>query len=253
MKTFQVWLVFALVSVASVAFADGKFMEGQVRYKIGGDATLFVRPEDACKASVAQLAKSGNKKTFVSVKEGTSSTTMTCVLKESDGKPFDQQNIITKVLECPAGTTAKSTNNSGNFADVKCSCPDKGCPDNKSTVKADVKPEVKPSMEGWLEGTVTYKTGGVDKAFPRAEDACQAQVALLAKSGNKKTFVSVKEGTSSTTMTCVLKESDGKPFEQLNIVTKVLACPAGTSAKSQTNSGNFADVKCKCERACPKK
>ena len=107
----------------------------------------------------------------------------------------------------------------------------------------------------WMDGKVTYKMAGVPKAFDNAADACKAGVAELAKSGNKKTFVSVKEGTSSTMMTCMLKESDGKPFEQLNVVSKVLQCPAGTVAKSSTNSGEWADMKCKCDdkKGCPKK
>jgi hypothetical protein len=71
------------------------------------------------RAGVAQLAKSGNKKTFPSVKEGTSSTMMTCLLKESDGKDFEQLNVVSKILQCPDGTVAKSTNNSGEFADIK--------------------------------------------------------------------------------------------------------------------------------------
>jgi len=233
--------------------ADGKWMDGKVTYKFAGVDKVFDDPADACKAGVAELAKSGNKKTFVSVKDGTSSTMMTCALKESDGKPFDQVNILTKILQCPGDTTAKSTNNSGNFADIKCKCDDKkGCP--APGTPATKTPDVKPVVTGkWMDGVVTYKIGGVDKAFDVPADACKAGVAELAKSGNKKTFVSVKDGTSSTTMTCALKESDGKPFDQVNILTKVLQCPGDTTAKSQTNSGEFADIKCKCDdkKGCP--
>ncbi len=246
-------VVFALATLAASSVeADSKWMEGKVTYKIGGVDTAFTDPAEACKAGVALLAKSGNKKTFVSVKEGTSSTMMTCMLKESDGKPFEQSNIITKVLECPATTSAKSTNNSGNFADIKCRCDDKGgCPAPGKTVG---KPDAKPALTGkWMDGVVTYKIGGVDKVFDAPADACKAGVAQLAKSGNKKTFSSVKEGTSSTMMTCMLKESDGKDFEQLNVVSKILECPADTTAKSTTNSGEFADMKCKCDdkKGCP--
>jgi hypothetical protein len=130
MKHSSSVLAFTIVSVvASWAHADGNWMDGKVTYKFAGVDKAFDSPADACKAGVAQLAKSGNKKTFVSVKEGTSSTMMTCMLKESDGKDFEQSNVVTKVLQCPAGTTAKSTNNSGQFADIKCKCDDKlGCP-----------------------------------------------------------------------------------------------------------------------------
>ncbi len=130
MKQLASVLVFAVASIAtSSAHADGKWMDGKVTYKIGGVDTAFSDPADACKAGVALLAKSGNKKTYVSVKEGTSTTMMTCLLKESDGKPFEQSNVVTKVLKCPEGTAAKSTTNSGDFADVKCKCDDKkGCP-----------------------------------------------------------------------------------------------------------------------------
>jgi hypothetical protein len=250
--TFVLALAIASL-VTSAADADGNWMDGKVTYKFAGVDKAFDAPADACKAGVAQLAKSGNKKTFVSVKEGTSSTMMTCMLKESDGKDFEQSNVITKVLECPDGTTAKSTNNSGKFSDIRCKCDDKkGCPaPGTSAAKA---PDPKPALTGnWMDGVVTYKIGGVDTAFTAPADACKAGVAQLAKSGNKKTFVSVKEGTSSTMMTCMLKESDGKDFEQSNVITKVLQCPAETTAKSTNNSGQFADIKCKCDdkKGCP--
>ncbi len=254
MKSRTSVLVFATaIFAASFAEADGNWMDGKVTYKFAGVDKAFDSPAEACKAGVAQLAKSGNKKTFVSVKEGTSSTMMTCMLKESDGKDFEQSNVITKVLECPADTTAKSTNNSGKFADIRCKCDDKkGCP-APGAVAAKT-PETKPALTGkWMDGVVTYKIGGVDKAFDAPADACKAGVAQLAKSGNKKTFVSVKDGTSSTMMTCMLKESDGKDFEQANVVTKVLVCPGDTTAKSTNNSGQFADIKCKCDdkAGCP--
>ena len=256
MKHLTFVLAFAVISsVASGAGADGNWMDGKPTYKFAGVDKAFDVPADACKAGVAQLAKSGNKKTYVSVKEGTSSTMMTCMLKESDGKDFEQSNVITKVLECPDGTTAKSTNNSGKFSDIRCKCDDKkGCPaPGAPPAKA---PDAPPVLTGkWMEGVVTYKIGGVDTVFNAPADACKAGVAQLAKSGNKKTFVSVKEGTSSTMMTCMLKESDGKSFEQANVVTKILKCPAETTAKSQTNSGEFADIKCKCDdtKGCPAK
>ena len=103
-------------------------MDGKTTYKFAGIDTHFKTPAEACQAGVALLAKSGNKKTYVSFKEGTSSTMMTCNLKESDGKPFEQANTVTKILECPATTTAKSTNNSGEYKDMRCKCDDKGCP-----------------------------------------------------------------------------------------------------------------------------
>src|SRR5258708_39459285 len=71
----------------------------------------------------------------------------------------------------------------------------------------------------WIDGTVTYKFAGIDTHFADPADACKAGVDDLAKHGNKKTYVGVKEGTSSTMMTCLLKESDGSPFEQLNVIT----------------------------------
>jgi hypothetical protein len=107
----------------------------------------------------------------------------------------------------------------------------------------------------WIDGKVTYKYAGVDPHFPDPADACKAGVEDLAKRGNKKSFVGVKEGTSSTMMTCLLKESDGSPFEQTNVITKVLECPATTSARSTDNSGEFAKIRCRCDtkKGCPKK
>ena len=68
MKHPSFLLAFAISSVvASMAIADGAWMDGKVTYKFAGVATVFDNPADACKAGVAELAKSGNKKTFVSV------------------------------------------------------------------------------------------------------------------------------------------------------------------------------------------
>jgi len=129
MRNFVICSVLAL-AVGIVAADTDKWMDGKVTYKIAGVDTHFPIAADACKAGVDDLAKHGNKKTYDSVKEGTSSTMMTCVLKESDGSIFEQTNVITKILECPAGTTAKSTDNSGEFAKIRCHCDDKkkGCP-----------------------------------------------------------------------------------------------------------------------------
>jgi hypothetical protein len=124
-------LVLAMITVLSTASAGGdKWIDGSVTYKVPGVDTHFTAPVDACKASVDDLAKHGNHKTYDSVKDGTSSTTMTCVLKESDGSVFEQTNIITKILECPDTTSARSTDNSGDFAKERCHCDDakKGCP-----------------------------------------------------------------------------------------------------------------------------
>ncbi len=124
--------------------------------------------------------------------------------------------------------------------------------DTKS--KAPQKAKEKPK-DLWMDGVVTYKVPGIDTAFTDPAEACKAEVALLAKSGNKKTFEGVKEGTSSTSMTCLLKESDGAPFEQTNIITKVLKCPETTSARSTDNSGEFAKIRCHCDdkAGCPAK
>lgn len=122
---------FAAIALGVVAVEAGsdKWMDGAVTYKIAGIDTHFAVPADACKAGVEDLAKHGNKKTFDSVKEGTSSTMMTCVLKETDGAISEQTNIITKILECPATTSARSTDNSGEFSKIRCKCEDKkGCP-----------------------------------------------------------------------------------------------------------------------------
>ncbi len=120
-----------MLALTTTALAGGdKWIDGTVTYKFAGIDTHFPVPADACKAGVEDLAMHGNKKTYDSVKEGTESTMMTCVLKESDGSPFEQTNVITKVLECPATTTARSTDNSGEFSKVRCHCDDakKGCP-----------------------------------------------------------------------------------------------------------------------------
>ena len=110
--------------------APDKWIDGHVTYKVPGVDPHFATPEEACKAEIEDLAKHGNHKTFDSVKDGTSSTTMTCVVKETDGSKNEQTNIVTKVLECPETTTARSTDNSGEFAKIRCHCDDakKGCP-----------------------------------------------------------------------------------------------------------------------------
>ncbi len=124
-------LVFiALALTARLATAGGDtWLDGTVSYKISGIDTHFAAAADACKAGVDDLAKHGNHKTYKDVKEGTSSTAMTCVLLETDGTVFEQTNIVTKILECPAGSTARSTDNSGDFAKVRCHCDDakRGC------------------------------------------------------------------------------------------------------------------------------
>jgi hypothetical protein len=122
---------FALTTILGTAHAGGEhWTDGTVTYKFSGIDTHFPVAADACKAGVDDLAKHGNHKTFKSVKDGTTTTMMTCVLAESDGTPFEQTNVITKILECPAGSTAKSTDNSGDFAKIRCQCddPKKGCP-----------------------------------------------------------------------------------------------------------------------------
>jgi hypothetical protein len=85
----------------------------------------FKTPEEACKAGIDDMAAHGNKKQLVKVKDGSSSTTLSCAINESE-----QGNAITKVLECPATTSARSTDNSGEFSKMRCRCDDakKGCP-----------------------------------------------------------------------------------------------------------------------------
>jgi hypothetical protein len=124
-------LALSLTTLIATAHAkpEPKYIDGKVSYKFAGVDGNFDKPEDACKAGVDDLAKHGNKKTFVSVKEGTSSTTMTCVIKEADGSLGEQGNIVNKLLECPDTTSARSTDNSGEFSKMKCKCDDKkGCP-----------------------------------------------------------------------------------------------------------------------------
>lgn len=157
-------LALALFTVVPAAHAEDKWLDGKVTYKIGDVDTHFAVPADACKAGVAVLVKQGNQKTFVSVKDGTSSTMMTCVLKEADGEIFEQTNALTKILECPDTTSARSTDNSGEFASIRCKCDRKGCP--TAGAKPAVKVEPKPAVAGnWIDGKVTYKMGGVDTHF----------------------------------------------------------------------------------------
>ncbi len=124
------FLITTATAFAALAAGGDKWIDGTVTYKYAGIDTHFADPADACKAGVDDLAKHGNKKTYDSVKEGTSSTMMTCMLKESDGSPFEQTNVITKVLECPDTTSPRSTDNSGEFSKIRCHCDDakKGCP-----------------------------------------------------------------------------------------------------------------------------
>lgn len=111
------------------AKAKEQWMDGTVSYKFAGVDPKFATPDEACKAGVDDLAKHGNKKTFVSSKEGTTSTAMTCVVKESDGSSTDLANTVSKILECPESTSARSTDNSGEFSKMRCRCDDaKGCP-----------------------------------------------------------------------------------------------------------------------------
>jgi hypothetical protein len=133
MRTLITGLTFALALVAgsaSLTAGGDKWIDGSVTYKFSGLDPHFAAPADACKAGVEDLAKHGNKKTYDSVKEGTSSTMMTCMLKESDGSAFEQANVITKILECPDTTSPRSTDNSGEFSKMRCHCDDakKGCP-----------------------------------------------------------------------------------------------------------------------------
>lgn len=128
-----------------------------------------------------------------------------------------------------------------------------------STVSAAPKakakaPKVAKAKDQWIDGTVSYKFAGVDPKVATADAACKAGVDDLAKHGNKKTFVSSKEGTSSTAMTCVVKESDGATTDLANTVSKILDCPDTTSARSTDNSGEFSKVRCHCDDAkgCPK-
>jgi len=243
----------AMFAVVPAARAEDKWLDGKVTYKVGGIDTHFADPADACKANVEALAKQGNKKTFVSVKDGTSSTTLTCEVKESDGALSEQTNLVTKILECPDTTSARSTDNSGEFSKIRCKCDKKGCP--VAGAKAAPATAAKPVVAGnWMDGKQTYKVGGIDTHFKTPAEACKANVAALAKSGNKKTYVSVKDGTSSTMMTCVVKESGGDLTEQTNIVSRLLDCPATTSARSTDNSGEFSKMRCKCDgKTCPKK
>ncbi len=126
-------LAFTFATTSMISAVDAgkdKYIDGTTTYKFAGLDPHFPAPADACKAGVEDLAKHGNKKTFDSVKEGSSSTTMTCVLKESDGSIFEQGNTVSKILECPATTSPRSSDNSGNWSAMKCHCDDakKGCP-----------------------------------------------------------------------------------------------------------------------------
>jgi len=115
-------------------------------------------------------------------------------------------------------------------------------------------PKAKPKAKDlWMDGTVSYKFAGVDPKTATPDEACKAGVDDLAKHGNKKTFVSSKEGTSSTSMTCVVKEADGATTELTNTVSKILDCPDTTSPRSTDNSGEFSKMRCKCDDAkgCP--
>ncbi len=123
-------LVCAIALTSTVEAGGDKWMDGKTTYKFAGLDPHFDQAADACKAGVEDLAKHGNKKTYDSVKEGTSSTMMTCMLKEADGSAFEQANVVSKILECPATTTARSSDNSGEWSKMKCHCDDKkkGCP-----------------------------------------------------------------------------------------------------------------------------
>lgn len=117
--------------------------------------------------------------------------------------------------------------------------------------KAKAKP--KKAEPQWMDGTVSYKFAGVDPKFATPDEACKAGVDDMAKKGNKKTFVSVKDGTTSTAMSCLVKESDGGSTELTNTVSKILDCPESTSPRSTDNSGEFNKMRCRCDDAkgCP--
>ncbi|MBL0215814.1 MAG: hypothetical protein IPQ07_18280 [Myxococcales bacterium] len=132
-------LVLGLSVSISTAFAGGKakpkakakdaWIDGTVSYKFAGVDPKFATPEEACKAGVDDLAKHGNKKTFVSAKDGTTSTSMSCAVKEADGGATDLTNVVSKLLDCPETTSPRSTDNSGEFSKMRCHCDDaKGCP-----------------------------------------------------------------------------------------------------------------------------
>lgn len=122
-----------------------------------------------------------------------------------------------------------------------------------STAAAGGKKAKPKAKEQWMDGTVSYKFAGVDPKFPTPDEACKAGIDDMAKKGNKKSFVSVKDGTTSTAMTCVIKESDGAAGELVNTVNKLLDCPETTSARSTDNSGEFSKMRCRCDDAkgCP--
>jgi hypothetical protein len=126
---FAFALATTLMISGAVAGKD-KWIDGTVSYKFAGVDPHFKTPAEACKAGVDDLAAHGNKKTFVSVKDGSSTTTMSCVVKESDGKESELGNVVNKLLECPDTTSPRSTDNSGNFSAMRCHCDDakKGCP-----------------------------------------------------------------------------------------------------------------------------
>ena len=130
MKHLLLAAVVGLAMTATASAGGEKWMDGKVTYKFAGLDPHFTAPADACKAGVDDLAKHGNKKTFDSVKDGSSSTTLTCVVKESDGSSTELGNVVTKLLECPDTTSARSTDNSGEFSKMRCRCDDtkKGCP-----------------------------------------------------------------------------------------------------------------------------
>lgn len=123
-------LVCAIALTSTVEAGGDKWMDGKTTYKFAGLDPHFDQAADACKAGVEDLAKHGNKKTFDSVKDGTSSTALSCVMTEADGSKSTQENIVTKILECPETTSARSTDNSGEFSKMRCRCDDakKGCP-----------------------------------------------------------------------------------------------------------------------------
>ena len=131
MRILLASLALALVATTPIAQAGApKYIDGTVTYKFAGLDPHFPVAADACKAGVEDLAKHGNKKTFDSVKDGTSSTALSCVMTEADGSKSTQENIVTKILECPETTSARSTDNSGEFSKMRCRCDDakKGCP-----------------------------------------------------------------------------------------------------------------------------
>lgn len=112
----------AATPVAAPEWVDGKwvYVHNGVQPRKDSDT-----PEAACKLwPPYNNPKMSVKDSFVKTKPGTTDLKMTCVFNRKDSKPpqWDQTDLVDIVLRCPAGSSPRSSDNSGKRSTIRCHC-----------------------------------------------------------------------------------------------------------------------------------